>query len=113
MTGDTIARSRTEESILTIAKGVSAATGEMLFRSLVEHLARALQADHAFIAELMGNNLDRVKTVAAYAHGNIVVYFCIGDRPVRRAVQLHSPVGYSTILSSVSLTLLMYVYILL
>jgi hypothetical protein len=38
MTYNAIAHSRTEESLLTIAKGVSAATGEMFFRSLVETL---------------------------------------------------------------------------
>jgi formate hydrogenlyase transcriptional activator len=75
VTYDTIARSRTEESLLTIAKGVSAATGEMFFRSLVEHLARALEADYAFIAELMENNPDRVNTIVVYARGEIVNNF--------------------------------------
>ncbi len=72
MTYDTIAHSRTEESVLTIAKGVSAATGEMFFGSLVEHLARVLQADHAFVAELMEENLDRVRTIVVCAQGRIV-----------------------------------------
>ncbi|MGH8585645.1 MAG: hypothetical protein ACREWE_05500 [Gammaproteobacteria bacterium] len=61
--------------MLTIAKGLSAATGETFFRSLVEHLARALEADHAFMAELLENNLERVRTIAVYAHGNIVDNF--------------------------------------
>ena len=75
VTYDTIARSRTEESLLTIAKGVSAATDEMFFRSLVEQLARALEADYAFIAELMENNLDRVNTIVVYARGEIANNF--------------------------------------
>ncbi|MGH8470810.1 MAG: PAS domain S-box protein, partial [Gammaproteobacteria bacterium] len=72
---DITERSRAEEDVLNIAKGVSAATGEMFFRSLVEHLARVLQAAHAFIGELMENNLERVRTIAVYAHGNIVDNF--------------------------------------
>ena len=68
-------RRRAEEDVLNIAKGVSAATGETFFLSLVEHLARSLEADHAFIAELIENNLDRVRTIAVCAHGNIVGNF--------------------------------------
>jgi len=71
----TAERSRAEEDVLNIAKGVSAATGEMFFRSLVEHLSEALKADHGFIAELMENDLDRVRTIAVCAHGNIVDNF--------------------------------------
>ena len=71
----TAERSRAEENVLNIAKGVSAATGEMFFGSLVEHLARALQADHAFIAELIENDLERVRTIAVCAQGKIVDNF--------------------------------------
>ncbi|MGH8659680.1 MAG: PAS domain S-box protein, partial [Gammaproteobacteria bacterium] len=71
----TAERRQAEESMLHIAKGVSAATGETFFGSLVAHLARALQADHAFIGELMENKLERVRTIAVYAHGNIVDNF--------------------------------------
>ncbi|MGH8653640.1 MAG: PAS domain S-box protein [Gammaproteobacteria bacterium] len=63
-------RRQAEEDVLSIAKGVSAATGEMFFGSLVEHLARALQADHAFIAELIENDLERVRTIAVCAQGD-------------------------------------------
>jgi len=68
-------RRRAEEDVLSIAKGVSAATGETFFGSLVEHLARALQADHAFIAEFIENDLDRVRTIAVCAQGKIVDNF--------------------------------------
>ncbi|MGH8653737.1 MAG: PAS domain S-box protein [Gammaproteobacteria bacterium] len=81
-------RSEVEESMLHIAKGVSAATGETFFRSLVEHLARSLEADHGFIAELMENNLERVRTIAVYAHGQIVDNFEYGltHTPCRQVV---------------------------
>jgi formate hydrogenlyase transcriptional activator len=88
VTYNTIARSRTEESLLTIARGVSAATGEMFFRFLVEHLARALEADYAFIAELIENNLDRVNTIVVYARGEIVSNFeyDLAHTPCRKVV---------------------------
>ncbi|MGH8657967.1 MAG: PAS domain-containing protein [Gammaproteobacteria bacterium] len=81
-------RSEVEESMLHIAKGVSAATGETFFRSLVEHLARSLEADHAFIGELMENKLERVRTIAVYAHGQIVDNFEYGltHTPCRQVV---------------------------
>lgn len=68
-------RHRAEEDVLSIAKGVSAATGETFFGSLVGHLARVLQADHAFIAELIENDLERVRTIAVCAQGKIVDNF--------------------------------------
>jgi PAS domain S-box-containing protein len=72
---DTAERSRAEEDVLNIAKGVSAATGATFFVSLVEHLARALQADHAFIGEFMENKLEWVRTIAVCAQGKIVDNF--------------------------------------
>ncbi len=71
----TAERSRAEETMLHIAQGVSAATGETFFSSLVEHLAKALEADHAFVGEIMENNLERVRTIAVCAHGEIVDNF--------------------------------------
>jgi PAS domain S-box-containing protein len=43
---------RQERLVFDIAQGVAAATGENFFRSLVERLARALDADLAFVGEL-------------------------------------------------------------
>ncbi|HAM53432.1 MAG TPA: hypothetical protein DCP92_23080 [Nitrospiraceae bacterium] len=53
-----------EEQLLNIAKGVSAATGEMFFRSLVEHLAKALGVDCAFIGQLINGHVKRIRTIA-------------------------------------------------
>ncbi|MGE5446252.1 MAG: PAS domain S-box protein, partial [Ignavibacteriales bacterium] len=69
---DVTDRKRAEDMLLNIAKGVSAATGETFFRSLVEHLAKVLEADYAFIGELMKDNIERVKTIAVFANGKIV-----------------------------------------
>ncbi len=52
-----------------IAEGVSAATGEAFFYSLVECLARLLKMDHAFISELIEPNCDRVRVIAGISDG--------------------------------------------
>jgi diguanylate cyclase (GGDEF)-like protein len=57
---------RTHEALLfNIAQGVAAETGESFFRSLANHLAGALEADYAFVGELIPETLSRVRTVAA------------------------------------------------
>lgn len=73
--GQFIERKRAELAVLDIAKGVSATTGEMFFRSLVEHLAKTLEADYAFVGELTGRNLERVRTIAVWAEGKIADNF--------------------------------------
>ena len=45
-------RRRQERLVQDIARGVDAEVGESFFRSLVEHLARLLEADLAFVGEL-------------------------------------------------------------
>jgi diguanylate cyclase (GGDEF)-like protein/PAS domain S-box-containing protein len=66
---DISAAKRAEERLLEIARGVSAATGELFFHSLVEHLARVLEADYAFVGELVPGYRDRIRTIAMQAGG--------------------------------------------
>lgn len=75
MLEDVTARRQAEDQILNLAKGVSAATGEMFFRSLVKHLAETLEADYAFIGELTSENATRARTIAVCAHGQIAGNF--------------------------------------
>ncbi|MBI2485738.1 MAG: PAS domain S-box protein [Deltaproteobacteria bacterium] len=72
---DITERKRAEEVLLSIAKGVSAATGEAFFQSLVEHLAKTLEADYAFIGELKDDKVKLVKAIAVYADGKIASNF--------------------------------------
>ena len=61
---------KTHEALLfNIAQGVAAETGESFFRSLANHLAGALNADFAFVGELVPGNQSRVCTVAAVQDG--------------------------------------------
>ncbi len=57
---------RHERLVFDIAQGVAAETGENFFRSLVERLLRALDADLAFVGELDKDG-EKVNTVAVHS----------------------------------------------
>jgi diguanylate cyclase (GGDEF)-like protein/PAS domain S-box-containing protein len=66
---DTSHRVRSDRLLFEAAQGVSAETGETFFRSLVAHLARALEADIAFVGEVDAKRAGVVRTVAAQRDG--------------------------------------------
>jgi PAS domain S-box-containing protein len=66
---DITARKRAEERLLQAAKGVSAATGEALFHSLVEHLCTSLDAEYAFVATPHPTDPGMIRTIAAFGRG--------------------------------------------
>lgn len=75
-----IARDITEHKriharLVSTAKAVSAAAGESFFEDLLLHVASTLDADFAFVGELIGDNVDRVRTIAACGAGEIVENF--------------------------------------
>ena len=72
---DITERKKAEEQVLNLAKGVSAATGETFFHSLIQHLFQSLGADLAFIGELMETDQERVKTLSVYANGKAAENF--------------------------------------
>ena len=57
-----------EHFVFEIAKGVSGETGEAFFRSLVGHLARALDADYVLLGALQPDG-ERIATLAMYGPG--------------------------------------------
>lgn len=61
---DITASKRQERLVFDIAQSVAAASGEDFFRSLVECLARALDADMAFVGELDHDDESCVNTIA-------------------------------------------------
>ena len=61
---DITSSKRHERLVFDIAQGVAAATGEFFFRSLVERLLLALDADIAFVGELDKDDPLRVQTIA-------------------------------------------------
>ena len=54
-----------------IAQGTAHASGIAFFQTLVKHLARAVDAKYAFIAEFAGSNT-RVRTIAYWGEGQIL-----------------------------------------
>ncbi len=83
---DITERKRAEVTLRNIAEGVSAATGEAFFRSLVQYLAKTLAVDCAFIGELAGEN--RARTIAVCDRGEIADNFeyDLADTPSERVV---------------------------
>lgn len=65
-------RRNAEEAVLNMAKGVSAAVGEKFFYSLAENLAKTLNADYAYIAEVIKGVPNRVRTLLLYADGSFI-----------------------------------------
>jgi len=72
---DITVRKRAEENLLQIAKGVSATTGVNFFESLVAHLTRTLSADFAFVAEVVPDHADRVRTMVVQVGSERVADF--------------------------------------
>lgn len=72
-----------------IAEGVSAATGEAFFYSLVEGLAHLLKMDHAFISELVGPSCDRARVIAGISNGERLngLEYDIAGSPCEQVVQ--------------------------
>jgi two-component system cell cycle sensor histidine kinase/response regulator CckA len=58
-----------QRRVLQVSKVVSAIVGADFFRSLTEHLARALGGDCVYIAELVDGRRPKVRTVAVYRDG--------------------------------------------
>ena len=84
-----------EDVIHQLADGVSSATGDVFFKLLVQHLARILGVDYAFVGKLIGNDNNRVMTVAVCAHGGIGENFeyDLADTPCQNVIQT-SPCYY-------------------
>lgn len=63
------------DQMRSIVEGTARETGEKFFRSLVRHLAQALQCRYAFIGRVKGDRRDKVHTQAVWAGGRIVENF--------------------------------------
>ena len=62
-----LARLRTEQQreVLDVAVEIAGTVGGDFFRSITEHLSRALNLDCTYIAELRGALQDKAKAIAA------------------------------------------------
>jgi len=64
---DITERRRMEETLRHITEGTAGSTGDEFFRSLVRHLAHALQVRYCFVAECADNSKNQVRTLALWA----------------------------------------------
>ena len=81
-------RQRAEERLREITEGTAAATGSDFFRSLVRHLASALDVRYAFVAECRDKTKPRASSVAFWngtGFGNNFEYD-VADTPCRRVI---------------------------
>ena len=77
-----------EHLVFEIAKGVSGETGEAYFRSLVDHLARALDADYVWVGALQPDG-DRIAVLAFHgpAGETPVLEFSLAGSPCAHVIQ--------------------------
>ncbi|MDT7041167.1 PAS domain S-box protein [Candidatus Nitronereus thalassa] len=68
-------RRRVEEALRDIAQGAPAAGGAAFFRALAKDLAKALDVQYAFLAELNESTLQEAKTVAVWARDHFTDNF--------------------------------------
>lgn len=85
---DVTERLRLDEALRAIAEGTAMVSGADFFRSLVLHLARAMQAKYAFIAECIDVSRLSVRTLAFWrgdSYGEDVTYAVAGT-PCERVI---------------------------
>ncbi len=85
-----------EDAIHQLAEGISAATGDAFFKLFVQHLARILGVDYAYVGKLIGKENESVKTVAVCARGELGKNFeyDLADTPCQNVIRIFSPCCY-------------------
>ncbi len=69
---DVSRRKRAETMLRAVLEGTSMTTGRAFFRSLVQHLSRALEVKHAFVAERVPGSPSRLQTLAIWCGDHFV-----------------------------------------
>jgi len=89
-------RKRSEQLLIKLARGVSAAVGDAFFRSLVRHLCSELEADYAFIGEFVPWDPSRVRTRVFCKDGAEAPDFeyALADSPCAHALSQRGTVVY-------------------
>ena len=93
---DVSERRRAEEALRSVVVGTAAATGEQFFRTLVQHLATALDARWVFVGELIEPERRRVACLAHWSDGGFGEPFeyDLGGAPCEHVVTGDSMVAY-------------------
>jgi signal transduction histidine kinase/CheY-like chemotaxis protein/PAS domain-containing protein len=61
-----------DAALLEINQGVATVTGEAFINALVRHFAKVLDTDYVYIGLVEGDNPRMMRTIATYAHGQMV-----------------------------------------
>jgi signal transduction histidine kinase len=79
----TLNRLGARDVLWCLAEGTAGTVGEEFFQRLVEHLALALGADVAFVAEVVGQDRDRARFLACWEGGRLAepVEYCMVGTP--------------------------------
>ncbi len=79
---------QTDKALLEITQSVSVTTGQAFLDALVQHFAKVLAVDYAFIGLLREPDQDVIQTIATYAHGQIVenFEFLLRDTPCEAVI---------------------------
>ncbi len=74
---------KVDSALLEITRGLSTVTGGEFMNALVQHLAKILNTDYAYIGLIGGDNLKMMRTVATCAGGQIVdnLEYALEDTP--------------------------------
>ncbi|MFE1745945.1 ATP-binding protein [Coleofasciculus sp. H7-2] len=85
-----------DAALIEVTKGVSAATGEAFFYSLVQHLTKALGVDYAFIGELAEKDKEKVSTIALCAESKILdnIEYSLLNTPCQQVIRQGKPCCY-------------------
>src|SRR5512143_259106 len=77
-----------EETVREVIEGTAAVTGAEFFRSLVRHLARALEVRYSFIAECTDNAKSQVHTLAFWIGDSFAdnISFPLRGTPCERVI---------------------------
>ncbi|MBD2002299.1 response regulator [Trichocoleus sp. FACHB-40] len=82
-----------DAALIEVTKGVSAATGEAFFYSLVQHLTKALGVDYAFLGELAGEKISTIALCADYEMVDNIEYSLL-NTPCKQVIQQGKPCYY-------------------
>lgn len=74
---------KVDSALLEITRGLSTVTGGAFMNALVQHLAKVLNTDYAYIGLIEGDNLKMMRTIATCAGGQIVdnLEYALEDTP--------------------------------
>src|SRR6266478_3172601 len=86
---DVTDRKRVEDTLLHITEGTAGSTGDEFFRSLVKHLARALQVRYSFVAECTDETKKNVRMLAFWDGEDFAdnVEFPLAGTPCQAVIQ--------------------------